>query len=314
MLKKMLVALIGVGLSAVAYADQGDTGAAFLKLDTGPRAIAMGGSFAGLADDVNAIQYDPAGLAYLQDKEVTLMHAVWFEDIFYDYLAVAYPLGGNLGTIGVSGLYVDDGIFQETTLDSAGNPVVGGTFTGDSIEGALTYSRVIIPSVSIGVNLKYISESIAGSSSSSEAVDIGGTWHSPIPNLNAGFDIQNLGPSIGFSQTYTLPVNFRLGVGYKPTDYISVDCDYDQPIETVGFLSLGGEYGYRDFLYLRMGYSFQGAVDYNQTFTDFGPAIASGLAMGIGFKFYKNYSADYSYSNYGFLGTPSRISLTAKFQ
>lgn len=314
MMKKILGTLICVGLAVAAYADQGDTGAAFLKLDTGPRAIGMGGSFAGLADDVNAIQYDPAGLAYLTDKEITLMHAVWFEDIFYDYLAVAWPLSGNLGSLGFSALYVNDGIFQETTLDSAGNPVVGGTFTGDSLEGALTYSRQIIPSIAVGLNLKFISETIASSTASTVAVDLSSMWHSPIKGLNAGMDIQNLGPSFGFSQAFPLPVNFRLGVGYKPTENTAVDCDYDQPIETVGFLSLGGEYGYRDFMFLRLGYSFQGAVDYNQTFTDFGPAVASGLAMGIGFKFYKNYSVDYSYSNYGFLGTPSRISLAAKFQ
>src|SRR5271170_6902635 len=103
MIKKICLALVCGCLAVVARADQGDTGAAFLKLDTGPRAIGMGGSFAGLADDVNAIQYDPAGLAYLTQKEVTLMHAIWFEDIFYDYLGVAWPLSGNMGTIGFSG-------------------------------------------------------------------------------------------------------------------------------------------------------------------------------------------------------------------
>src|SRR2546426_219154 len=82
-----------------------------LKLQTGPRAIAMAESFAGIADDVNAIQYNPSGLAYLGEKQLTLMHAVWFQDIFYDHLAVAWPIQ-DVGTIGLSGLYLNAGTFD----------------------------------------------------------------------------------------------------------------------------------------------------------------------------------------------------------
>ena len=294
-------------------ADQGTTAASFLKLDTGPRAIAMGGSFAGLADDVNAIQYNPAGLAFLTDKEITVMHATWFEDIFYDHAAIAWPID-KIGTIGLSGLYVNDGNFDRTTLDSSGNPQVVGQFSGNSLWAALSYARAILPFLSAGLNIKMISETIDTSSASTIAVDLGGFYRTPIKGLAAGINIQNLGPSLGFQQSFSLPTNVRVGVGYKPTDMIAVDADFTQPIETVGTFSIGGEYGYRDFLYLRLGYKYGGAVDYNQTFTGFGPAVAAGLTMGIGFKVYKNYSADYAYANYGFLGTPHRIALTAKFQ
>jgi hypothetical protein len=314
MTKKFVVFAIGLALVTKAHADQGTTSASFLKLDTGPRAIAMGGSFAGLADDVNAIQYNPAGLAYVPDKEVTLMHAVWFEDIFYDYLALDWPMQSIGGTLGLNVLYLSAGTFDKYVLDANNNPVAQGTFTADSLEAGLTYSRCIIPSVSAGLTIKMISETIASASTSGVAVDLAGMWKLPIKGLAAGIDISNLGPSIGFQQTYGLPITTRVGVGYKPTDLISVDCDYTQPVETVGVFSLGGEYGYRDFLFIRLGYKYGGAVDYNQTFTGYGPAVASGLCMGLGFKLYKNYSADYSYSNYGFLGTPQRIAISAKFQ
>jgi len=310
---KKIIILACLALSGLAWADQGTTAASFLKLQTGPRAIAMAESFAGLADDVNAIQYNASGLAFLKDKEVTLMHAVWFQDIFYDNLGVAWPIEG-IGTIGLSGLYLNAGSFDKYTLDAANNPVAQGQFTASSLEAGLTYSRAIIKPVAAGITIKMISETIDSSSASSVAVDLSTLWKLPVRGLSVGLNIANLGPSLGFEQAFSLPVNVRLGVGYKPADNIAVDCDYAQPIETAGIFSLGGEYGYRDFLYIRLGVKYQGAVDYNQTQTGFGPSIASLLSMGLGFKIYKNYSADYAYQNYGFLGTPHRIALTAKFQ
>src|SRR5260221_2671669 len=118
---KKLVLALSLVLGAAAYADQGTTAASFLKLQTGPRAIAMAESFAGLADDVNAIQYNTSGMAYMKDKEFTLMHAVWFEDIFYDHVAVAWPMEG-IGTIGLSALYLNAGNFDKYVLDASNNP------------------------------------------------------------------------------------------------------------------------------------------------------------------------------------------------
>lgn len=313
MIKKFTAFALVLALGSAARADQGTTAASFLKLQTGPRAIAMGESFAGISDDVNSIQYNVGGLGYLKEKEVTLMHAVWFQDIFYDHLAVAWPMEG-IGTLGLSCLYLNAGVFDKYILNAAGTPVAQGQFTANSLAAGLSYARVIVPAVSAGLTIKMISETIDSSAASTVAVDLATMWKTPVKGLQAGLHVANMGPSLGFEQAFSLPITFRLGVGYLPSANIAVDCDYTQPIETAGVFSLGGEYGYRDFLYIRLGYKYQGAVDYNQTFTGFGPAIASGLAMGIGFKLYKNYSADYAYSNYGFLGTPHRIALTAKFQ
>lgn len=315
-MKKTLGALtfaLAMGMAVTSRADQGTTAASYLKLPTGPRAIAMAESFAGLADDVNALQYNASGTAYLKNKELTLMHAVWFQDMFYDHLAVAWPMEG-IGTIGLGVFYLNAGTFDKYILDASNAPVAQGQFTANALVAGLTYSRAIIPVVSAGLTIKMVSETIDSSSASTVAVDLSTFWKTPVKGLSAGLNIANMGPSLGYEQAYGLPITVRLGVGYKPAAHIAVDCDYSQPVETAGIFSLGGEYGYRDFLFLRLGYKYQGAVDYNQTFTGFGPAVAAGLAMGLGFKFYANYSIDYAYSNYGFLGTPHRVALTAKFQ
>jgi hypothetical protein len=312
-MRKLFTLIIAVSLaSTLSHADQGTTAASFLKLDTSPRAIAMGDAFAGVADDVSAIEYNPGGLGTLDEKQFTIMHALWFEDIFYDYGALAWPIKG-IGTIGLSLFYLNAGTFDKYGFDSSGNPIAEGTFSASSLAAGLSFSRQILSFLSLGMNLKMINESIESYSAGSVAVDLGALYKTPIPKLTLGVDVQNLGPSLGFQQAFSLPINVRFGVGYKPLPNITVASDYTQPIETAGEWSIGGEYGYRDTLFVRMGYRYQGAIDYNQTYTGYGPAVASGLNMGLGIKALKSYTFDYAYVPYGFLGTTHRFSLTMKF-
>lgn len=310
-MRKLLFVLL-LPLASSLAADQGTTAASFLKLDTSPRAIAMAGSFGGVADDVSAIQYNSGGLGFLKQKEVTLMHAMWFQDIFYDYGALAWPIDG-IGTVGLSFFYLNAGTFDKYGFDASNNPVNQGQFTASSMVAGLAFSRPIVNYLSAGINIKMISEAIESKGTSGIAVDLGVLYKSPVKGLSLGLNVQNLGPSLGYEQAFSLPINVRLGVGYKPADNIVVGMDYTQPIETAGVWSVGGEYGYRDTLFVRMGYKYQGAVDYNQTYAGYGPAVASGLGLGLGIKLYKNYSADYAYQPYGFLGTTHRISLSFKF-
>ena len=55
------------GLSGV-----GTRAAEFLTIPVGPRAVAMGGAFAAAADDITSIYWNPAGLGFLNEREVFL--------------------------------------------------------------------------------------------------------------------------------------------------------------------------------------------------------------------------------------------------
>lgn len=315
-MKKIIVICLMVCLGAVSRADQGTTAASFLKLATGPRAIAMGESFAGLADDVNALNYNASGLAFLPDREFTIMHAAWFQDIFYDNIGLAWPVSSLGGTLGLNILYLSGGDFDKYIQDPngpTGTYIQAGKFTAYSMAGGVSYSRAILKYLSLGLMGKYITESIDGAGASSFAVDLSGFYRTPIPNLGIGVNVQNLGPGMGYSQTYNLPINFRLGVGYKPYKAVALAMDYTQPIETAGVLGLGGEYIYRDTLTVRGGYKYQGAIDYNQTYSGYGPGVAAGLSMGFGLNLFKHYLIDYAYVPYGFLGSTHRFSFIYKF-
>src|ERR1035438_1812695 len=78
------------GMAAQA-ADPGTTSANFLKLSIGPRATAMGEAQVGLADDVYATYWNPAGLAQIQNREAGFVQTQYIQDIQSQYAAYAQP-------------------------------------------------------------------------------------------------------------------------------------------------------------------------------------------------------------------------------
>jgi len=67
---------------------EGTTGAQFLKLGIGARPAALGESFTGVADDINSLYWNPAGLAEIQQFEASVSGAALYEDIFYGFLGI----------------------------------------------------------------------------------------------------------------------------------------------------------------------------------------------------------------------------------
>ncbi|HRQ44895.1 MAG TPA: PorV/PorQ family protein [Candidatus Goldiibacteriota bacterium] len=313
MIKKFLftalTAVFVFVLTSTSRADQGTTSAVFLKLEQGARPIAMGGAYTAVADDVHSILWNPAGLSRLQGFEVSFMHTMWFADIFYDYLALAYP-AGEIGTFGLSVVYVNSGDIKK--WDIAGNPQ--GSFSSSDLGFGISYGTTISKDLSLGVTIKLFNSSIDDKGAFGFAGDLGAIYTTPVEGLKAGFAVQNLGPKFGFGEAFLLPINFRLGLSYSAVRNLILSLDYIQPIETNGILAAGMEYWYRDLLVLRLGYQYQGMLDKNYYYENYaGPSILAGFVIGAGIKI-DIYSVDYAYRQYGVLESTHRIGLTVKFK
>ncbi len=84
---------IGLLLTLFAPAYGAKYAGEFLSLGVGGRALGMGGAFVGVADDVTASFWNPAGLAQLNRKELSFMHAETFGSLLnQDFVAFALPL------------------------------------------------------------------------------------------------------------------------------------------------------------------------------------------------------------------------------
>ncbi len=79
----------------------GTTAAAFLEIEAGARALGMGSAYVGLANDITAIYWNPAGLARLNHNAAIFDHSNWLASVSYDFTGLAVQLGGA-GALGLS--------------------------------------------------------------------------------------------------------------------------------------------------------------------------------------------------------------------
>ncbi len=116
--------------------------AAFKESDWGSRPMGMGRAFRSVADDVNALMYNPAGLAQLEKVETHFTYARLFSgldkvDLGLSYFAAALPLRDQ-GTLGFSWAnFSSKDSYQEDTF-------------------SLAYSRWIFGDTALGLNAKYL--------------------------------------------------------------------------------------------------------------------------------------------------------------
>ena len=285
----------------------GSTSDVELKIPVGPRAIAMGQAFVAVADDANAVFWNPAGLNQLGGTMLTAQYDSFISTISYEFLAAATKLGNN-AAIGLGSKILTTGPPEQAT-DSNGNATSGSVYENYmdvDLAGAYRLSYYF----DVGLTAKYINKNLSGTSASTFAVDLGVLYKTPVPHFTAGLNLQNLGPGQG---SYPLPRNLKIGVAYRMfDDNFTTDFDMNFPDDNAISANLGGEYWYKDTLVGRFGYQFQGSVDQNQV----GIGGKAGLYLGAGVKVaaFKDYiGLDYAWTNDGFLGAENLFALDFYF-
>jgi hypothetical protein len=201
----LLVAALGVAMAVPVAAQTaattsntayGTTSAEFLLLGAGARGAALGGSYAAIATDVEALYWNPAGLAQLERPGLTVGTYSYIADTRYTWAGIAVPLGGGARAIGIHGGSFG---FSDQPIYTLENPEGDGTTYSvrETYLGA-TYSQNFSDRFSAGMTAKFISDQLGTVSGTGFAVDFGTSFHAllgPRP-IRASFVIQNLGSTI----------------------------------------------------------------------------------------------------------------------
>jgi hypothetical protein len=275
----------------------GGTTAAFLKLGSGARATGLGGAFTAVSGDINAISYNPAGLAGLKRSEAGFTRAELVEGVSYNFLSYSRPAAkGNIG-LGVNYL-------GQSSIEGRGaNREVTGSFQASDTAVNLAYARPLTGRAALGLNFKYITSRIAGESADGWAVDAGWQYKMPVKGLSLGLAARNLGPKMKFlDEGSALPLTACAGAGYTLSGGILLSFDVSRRInERKTVFSFGTEYAVFNSLFMRAGY-LKDAVSGG------GPADAGGFKAGFGFKL-KGFNLDYAVTPFGDIGRAHRITL-----
>ncbi len=270
---------------------KGTTSASFLKIEVGPRAVALGGAYVGVADDALAGFWNPSGLATLSGTELTFQSSSLYAGLRQTFLAAGTTFNSRFAL----GLYVnhlDLGGFEETTLEKPDG--TGRNFTARNVAVGLVTASELTDHVSIGLAAKFIEERIWYETSRNVALDLGTFYRFTEVGIRVGMLLSNLGPNSVMDQgsqllfrkekpedypgspqveaklktlDFPLPLMFTLGFSVDVAGErgvwvrsesnrlllaVSANDAIDAPFRT----NLGAEYTWHDVASLRAGYRF----------------------------------------------------------
>jgi hypothetical protein len=294
----------------------GTTSANFLKIGVGARPVALAEAYTALAEDVNAVYYNPAGLGFLQRQEVTLMHNKFFEGVAQEWAAYALPTNKR-GTFGFGFQMLRIKPFD--SYDEFDRPT--GQVSAADMAVTLAYGKEIGKDRrwAWGGSAKYIHSRLSNYNATAVAADFGAMLRGPEDKWRYGVAVRNLGRGLKFiEQRFDLPATLRGGLSYHtPLDYPfsgsyltwTTEAIFD--IERNPSGALGVEFSPVKEMTVRVGWR------QNQ---DAGLGVSAGVgfsSLEAGFidkySWWPEFLIDYAFVDFGPLEHTHRVSVTIRF-
>ncbi|MFZ0391646.1 MAG: PorV/PorQ family protein [Calditrichia bacterium] len=312
----------------------GTNAAAFLEIGVGARAMGMGGAYVAIANDPTALYYNPAGIVWIKNTQIELMHNEWLVDTNYEFLGLTMPMPFFNSTLGASLIMLDYG---EQPVRTESRPEgTGENYSARDYAVAVSFASALTNRFSFGITAKYINQSIWHVSGGAAAMDAGIFYSTPVNGLRLGMSISNFGGELQMSgrdlkstndpdpnnqnidripvnyetHSYPLPQIFRAGVSYTANlgevGNILLTTDVLHPSNSTESINLGVEYGYAGMFFVRAGYENLYEED-----------SINGLTFGGGIDYFQpgsvGFRVDYAYSDWGILNSSHRFSVGIMF-
>jgi hypothetical protein len=226
------------------------TAVPFLSIAPDARSGAMGDAGAAISPDANAIHWNVAKLAFVEnDFGFSLAYTPWLakiiDDMSLSYLSGYYKIN-KLQAVGFSLRYFDLGEINFTS--NTGEPV--GDYRPREFQVGGSYSRLLTEQMGVGVSLKFVHSNLTGNVFSSTddgqaamsiAADIGWYWNKDLQlfgspsTLALGATITDIGSKVTYSnedQKEFIPTNLRLGsaltTSLDPNNRITLALDFNK--------------------------------------------------------------------------------------
>jgi hypothetical protein len=346
----MLITILCLHGIRFSYAEKpnrvGTTTANFLEIGYGPEGVAMGDAYVSAVNNLSAVYWNPAGLAFLQHNEAQFMLQPWLVNTKISFVAVGVPLR-RIGTIALSIIHMGYGDMEVTTLQSQNG--TGELFDANEFALALSYGRAVTDWFAFGAGAKYVSSQIWHVTGSAAAFDLGvlikTDFLSPEgkakEGMRIGMSISNYGTKLRYEgidllnpidilpdengnyrdvagqfhlRSWELPLLFRVGMSIQPivvdNHRVTLAIDALHPNNNSESVNVGLEYALTvpafGRIFLRGGYK---ALFMEAS--EYGLTLGAGFSMNLlrntGIRF------DYAYRDLGLLGSANCFALGAEF-
>lgn len=179
----------------------GTRGAAFLALGVGPRAQALGGAYAAMAEGVSALYWNTAGIGELDGFTTGISQAKLYGDLGVDHTFFGAVLPFGLNRVGISVNLLTSGEMNWTSASFPDNGFGGesnparSVFEWTALAIGGHYARPVTDRLSAGGAVKVIQEGITGAQASYVAFDLGVLFDTGLYGITLGAALQNVGSS-----------------------------------------------------------------------------------------------------------------------
>lgn len=256
------------------------SGMQFLKIGTSARAAGMGDAFTAVANDINAIFFNGAGLTQIKRLGYSVNYTKWLANTSLYSVAAAWNTGSARGeVIGFSAVVYKPEDMEETTIlqpDGTGQNIR----YSDTVAGLL-YAIKFTDKFSFSAKFNYVQEKLYDRSTSTVTFDLGSFFHTGFKSLRVAMGLRNFGPDKAAHVTkYFMPLYYNMAVAGeiygekgKPF-YITLDAESAFAVDYEQRYHFGAEAWVKDQLALRAGYKhnydleqFTVGVGVKQTFS-----------------------------------------------
>ncbi len=306
----------------------GTSAAPILTIPVGSQYIAMGGANVSNVRGLEAIYWNPAGVALSNHTaDAIFSYRQYIADMSMNYVAASGDLG--IGVVGISFRSLNVGDIDVTTMEQPDG--TGEILSPTYFVLGFTYSNFLTDQISIGVNANLINESWGRVSANAFSFDFGVEYQNAfnLPNLSLGVAVKNLGSSMQYSgsgltiqavdpnsargltyykvepASFELPSTIALGLSYKreinEENSISIAGSFNNNNFSYDNYSFGAEYSFQDLVYIRGGYKF--AADASDDTPDIFEDFSAGIGINFGSISDVNIRLDYAYIPVKFFDT-----------
>jgi hypothetical protein len=318
---------------------RGQAGAGQLLINPWTRSSGTAGALTAGIRGVESMNFNVAGLAHTKGTEFAFSNVRWLSgtDININAVGFGQSVGKGSGVLGISVMTMNTGTFYETTVERPEG--TGRTFSPQLFNAGISYARIFSNSISGGILLRVISESVPNITAPGVTFDAGVQYKTgDRDEFKFGVSLRNIGPNIryqgeglafrgnppgttlyqgSFSQksaSLPMPSLLNIGLSYdvlsgEEDHYFTVGANFTSNTYTHDQYQAGVEYGFLEYLKLRAGFLYYEKIfAQGEERTDVHGPLTFGMSAQLPFGKEKSskLSIDYSYrTTYSFGGTHS---------